>query len=113
MPRRIPSELETQFANLWVVLYPDIDLHSEHQFLKDRKFSLDFAHLDAQVAIEIQGGIYQANRGHNSISGIKRDCEKYSLAASNGWLVFLLTDDMISEFWLHLIADTIKSRSLC
>ncbi len=107
---RIPSYLELQFGNLWVELYPDIDLYSEYQFDPKRRYRFDFAHLDAKVAIEVQGGIYQPNLGHSSIAGIKRDCEKFSLAASQGWLVFPLTDNMIDDSWLALIASTIETR---
>lgn len=108
---RTPTELEIQFANLWDSLYPNIDLYTEYRFDTKRKYLFDFANLDAKVAIEIQGGIYQPNQGHNSIAGIKRDCKKFCLAASQGWLVFPLTEDMITEEWLDVIARVINNRT--
>ena len=69
------SELEREFATLWVELYPTIDLHHEHQFIPPRRFRFDFAHLPTRTAIELQGGIW-VKSGHNTGTGLLRDYEK-------------------------------------
>ena len=105
----MPSHLEQQFAELWVEVYPAIDLYSEYRFCPPRKYRFDFAHLQARVAIEIDGGHWTGGR-HNTGSGFQKDCEKFNLAASRGWLVFRLTGEMITAKWLGIIAQTIAAR---
>jgi hypothetical protein len=101
------SHLEQQFADLWLSLYPDIDLHSEYRFSPPRRFRFDFAHLPSRTAIELQGGIWSARSGHNTGTGLLRDYEKLNLAASQGWKVFMLAGEMITDQWLGAIASTI------
>ena len=103
------SDLEYLFSQLWLEKYPHIDLHSEYEFAKEigRKYRFDFAHVQTKIAVEINGGIYQRNSGHSSLNGLKRDYEKNSLAASLGWRVFTLSSEMITDYWLDLIAKAI------
>lgn len=106
------SYLENQFASLWESYFPRIKLIKEYQFYPSRRYRWDFAAIESKVAIDIQGGIWSKSRmGDNSGSGINKDCEKFCLAASTGWLVFPLTDKMIELQWLEAIAHTIKSRA--
>lgn len=58
----------------------------EYRFHPDRKFQFDFAWPDHKVALEVEGGIW-VRGAHGRGTGIKRDIEKYNLAASNGWFV--------------------------
>lgn len=106
------SHLEFEFGQLWVARFPEIDLHSEYSFCPGRRFRFDFAELQTKVAIEIQGGIFSKERsGHTSGAGVQRDCEKFSLAASLGWLLFPLSESMMRDAeWLDLIATTIQAR---
>jgi very-short-patch-repair endonuclease len=106
------SHLEQQFAALWLSLYPTIDLHSEHQFSCTRRYRFDFCHVPSKVAIEIQGGIWQPRSAHNSGRGLTRDFEKLNLATSEGWRVFLLSGDMITDERLHAIASAIQPPKL-
>ena len=103
------SHLEHQFAQLWLYYFPEVDLYSEYKFSKKRKFRADFAHPQAKVIIEIQGGIWQKS-GHSSGKGITRDAEKLNLATAEGWAVFFLPESLIAEEQLQAIAQTIKSR---
>lgn len=58
----------------------------ERLVVPDRKYRFDFAWPEANLAVEVEGGVF--TRGaHGSISGILRDIEKYNLAAVNGWRV--------------------------
>lgn len=107
------SQLELQFIDLWTYKYPDIDLHEEYHFAKElkRKFRLDFAHPETKIGIEINGGIYQRNSGHSSITGLERDYEKINIATILGWRLFILSGDMINEKWIDQIAKTIKQSN--
>lgn len=105
------SELEQRFIDIWEISFPMVELHREYPFAKSlkRKYRADFANIESKVIIEIQGGIY-GKGGHSSISGIKRDCEKFFCAAQLGWYVFPLYADMIEFSNLKIIADVIVAR---
>lgn len=66
----------------------------EWKFHPDRKWRFDFAwpFTPQGVALEVEGGIY-IRKGHATISGIKRDMEKYNAAACLGWRVLRVTPD--------------------
>ena len=59
------SNLERQFADLWLALYPTIDLYSEYRFSPPRRYRWDFCHPESKVAIEIQGGVWMRKSGHS------------------------------------------------
>lgn len=103
------SDLEARFAQLWVALFPTVDLYTEYQFSK-RKFRFDFCCPASKVAIEIQGGTWSTG-GHSTGKGIASDYEKINLAQYLGWQVFLLTSDTYQdEAVLTQIANTIQQR---
>ena len=66
----------------------------EHVFCPERKFRFDFAWTILRVALEVEGGIF-IRGAHGSIGGIKRDMEKYNLAASLGWRVLRVTPQQV------------------
>src|SRR5690242_9976865 len=79
----------------------------EYKAIKGRDFRFDFRCVntfdDANkrfipqvVLVEIQGGIWKKG-GHSSGTGITRDCEKYSLAAANGWRIILATPAQVKS----------------
>lgn len=106
------SDREQEFALKWAQLYPEIDLHTEYQYHPDRKFRLDFVHLESKTGIEIQGGTHMGKSGHNTGAGLKRDAEKAQYAASIGWVVLPVTSDTIKDDEvIHRIAETIKLRN--
>lgn len=79
---------------------------AEYQGIPGRKFRFDFAWPEQRVAFEAEGGAWDKGpSGHTSGVHFRKDCEKYSLAAANGWLVIRATTDQIhsGEFipWLR------------
>ncbi len=106
------SHLEQKFADLWLSLYPAIDLHSEYRFSPPRRYRWDFCHPSSKVAIEIQGGVWMGKSGHSGGSGLLKDYQKLCLAASQGWRVFLLADSMITDEYLGSIATAISTSEL-
>jgi len=103
------SELEKRFEDLWLEIYPDIDLEAEFKLIPKRKYRFDFVNQEAKVAIEINGQIWVMG-GHNSGKGLLRDYEKNNLAIAQGYVVFMLSSEMITEEWIRLIGETIKKR---
>ena len=106
------SHLEQQFADLWLSLYPTIDLHSEYRFSPPRRYRWDFCHPESKVAIEIQGGVWMGKSGHSGGTGVLKDYEKLCLAAALGWRVFLLAESMINDEYLETIARAIEPPEL-
>lgn len=105
----IKSKLEIEFEELWLKLYPDIDLVNEFKAIPKRRFKSDYAHIKSKVLIEINGGTWVKN-GHSSGKGIERDYIKNNLCLYNGYITFQLSKQMIDEEWLKLIAETIRVR---
>ena len=105
------SSLEFKFDILWDELYPDIDLETEVKLLPHRRFKFDYANIPAKVAIEINGQIWHQG-GHSTGKSLIRDYEKLNLAQQYGYCVFQLSSEMITESWLCVIAETIRSRIL-
>jgi very-short-patch-repair endonuclease len=125
------SHLEEAFANQWLVSFPGLPFQREfvlpvwdawatyqkQEQLRSRKptaFRADFAWPDAQVAVEINGGIWRPG-GHSTGRGITRDITKTTLAQLSGWVLIPLSEAHIFDgipFWLQLIADLITHRQL-
>lgn len=104
------SNLEQKFADLWVAMYPDIDLHSEYKFCDTRRYRIDFCHIPSRVGIEINGATW-VKGGHSSGTGLQRDYEKQLLAASLGWVILPLTaNDVENPAVLKLVKQTIDLR---
>jgi hypothetical protein len=68
----------------------------EHRFWQGRRFRFDYAWVDKKIALEVEGGLYGNGKncprckrpsamGHTSVTGIRRDMEKYNEAAALGW----------------------------
>ena len=68
----------------------------EYKFSKDRKFRFDAAFIQQKIAFEYEG-IYSKTSLHTTLSGFSKDCEKYNLAALNGWRVFRFTARNIKD----------------
>jgi hypothetical protein len=95
------SELECTFANLWTIYYPQIDLYSEWRFAPPRRFRFDFAHLESKVAIELQGGIFNANTRHINGAALLKEHEKLNLAALLGWRLFYVSTRTVNDLSLY------------
>lgn len=68
----------------------------EYKFLDSRRFRFDLAWPALKVAFEREGGTWGKGR-HTSGKGYRNDCDKYSLAAIEGWAVIRATVDMIRD----------------
>jgi len=93
------TELEKKFLGNFKLFggnrYP-IPLHDQ-LFHDTRKWRLDYVWPDSMIAVEVQGGQWMPKGGHNSGSGLQRDCEKYNEAQLKGWKVFLFSTSMLDE----------------
>lgn len=91
------SNLEDQFefqlkaAGLSVIGYK-----REYMFARPRRYRADFAFPHLQVMVEIEGGSWTGGR-HVRGSGFQKDCEKYNLAASLGWIVIRGDSAMVTD----------------
>ena len=63
-------------------------------FHPSRKWRFDYAIPAAQVAIEVEGGIYTNGR-HIRGKGFEADMEKYNTAESMGWHVLRITPEWL------------------
>lgn len=68
----------------------------EYKFLKTRRFRFDFAWPSLGFACEVDGNIYHKSR-HTSGSGYTKDCEKFALAAIEGYKVIRVTSGQINK----------------
>lgn len=66
-------------------------LHPDKPPRTKGNFQFDYALPDQMIAIEVEGGIFQAKGGHSSIKGIHRDITKYNAATVKGWRVLRIT----------------------
>ena len=72
------------------------DPEEEYKFLEGRRFRFDFAWPLTNIAVEIEGGTYVKGR-HVTGAGFSKDCEKYNLAARDGWCVYRFTTQMVKS----------------
>lgn len=110
------SGLEAEFLYAWEALgLPELKV--EHGFHDVRGWRFDFAHLDAKVAIELEGIFFRGSDGesgvksrHQTGAGYSGDCEKYNEATALGWAVFRFTQPMIQPDQLEMVAEFIERR---
>lgn len=70
-----------------------LEMQTEHKFHPERDWRLDYAFEAVKIAVEYEG-IFKKDKsttGHNSISGVMRDIEKYNQAQLLGWKVIRVT----------------------
>ena len=73
-------------------------VEAQYQFAKPmgRKFSADFAFVEYQLLIEIQGGVWMQGGGaHSRPANIDRDIEKQQHAALLGFLILPFTPQQV------------------
>ncbi len=95
--------------------YPEPEC--ELRFHPSRKFAFDLAFVSDRLAVEFEGGTFGKGKpcpvckrrptaGHGSIDRMKRDHEKYSLAACLGWRVIHCRPEQVESGelfgWLDL-----------
>jgi hypothetical protein len=106
---------EASFLLMWAARHPEYSLSYNRDDLilpfvySGRNFRADFVHLDAQVCIEIQGGIY-SNGKHGRASGIITDMQKIAIASINNWALIQVPAFAKDPFWFDAIAETITNR---
>lgn len=92
----------------------------EHEFHPDRRWRFDLAWPFAMLALEIEGGIYggrdpatgrRFKGAHGSISGIKRDIQKYNAGVVLGWAILrVLPDELYTQGTVDMVSATLKRR---
>jgi hypothetical protein len=103
------KSLEDRFYRTWQEL-DGPELTREHVFSQERLWRFDFVHLEKKIAFEIQGGMYTANSGHRSFSGVQRDYEKGNAAVHLGWKVFQVTSPMMKDqAYMQALVDFVES----
>ena len=105
------SYLEDSFA-AWLRQFPEIPTPElEYRFAPPRRWRFDFAWVDQQVAVEIEGGLYQGGR-HQTLKGFLADAEKYMAAQVAGWQVLRIPGPWIAEgettIWREDVMDAVK-----
>jgi very-short-patch-repair endonuclease len=86
---------------------PGWDLAREYRFHPTRMWRFDFAFPSVKLAVEIDG------RGrHQSIKGVRDDCEKLNEAIRLGWRVmrFPATDKKRAFQWARLVKEVLCSK---
>lgn len=93
---------------------------TEFRFHHKRKWRFDYAWQSHKIAVEVEGGVFgrgktcpvckQAKRlGHSSVTGIKRDIEKYNNAMLLGWRVYrVLPEALCSMKTLAVLKQLLK-----
>jgi len=99
------NPLVAEFESLWAWLGGP-DLRKEFRFDEQRRWRFDYVHLQSNVAIELEGGIWSNGR-HVRGQGFINDCEKYNRAIVLGYVVFRLPADLINEENVQPIIDMI------
>jgi len=79
-----------------------ITYEREYKPIAGRRFAYDFyisrKHFDdAELLIELQGGVWMAKGAHNTGKAITRDCYKLNLAVLQGYHVMHFTTDMVED----------------
>lgn len=75
----------------------------EYKFHATRLWRFDFCWPDQMVACEYQGINWKPkkgqdnNSGHQSIDGLRNDCEKFTEASLSGWRLILITAETVNS----------------
>lgn len=68
----------------------------EHKFHDTRRWRFDLAFMDAKLAVEVEGGIWNYGR-HNRASTFIKDMEKYNNACLLGWNLLRFSTEMVKN----------------
>lgn len=106
------NEMEMEFYAKWRRLGGP-ELVSQHKPFSNRRYAIDFAHLETKVAIELEGGIWLKTddgrgKGHANPKRFISDCEKYNRLTADGWHVFRLATGMTTPKNMQPIIDFIE-----
>jgi very-short-patch-repair endonuclease len=70
---------------------------TEHRFHPLRQWKFDLAFVDAQLAVEVDGGGFVEGR-HTRGRGLEKDAEKFAEAAILGWTVLRVTPRQVRHW---------------
>lgn len=73
-----------------------ISYQNEFKFCPNRRWRSDFRILGKNILVEVEGGTWSGGR-HTRGKGYADDCEKYSWAAANGWIVLRFTTQQVNS----------------
>lgn len=68
----------------------------EHRFWPGRRHRFDFAWIQHNLAVEVEGGTWNGGR-HVTGKGFESDVIKYNEAAIRGWVVLRFTAAMVHD----------------
>lgn len=108
---RSRSQAERNFELAWKMSpLPGAELVREHVFHPTRKWRFDFAFPAAKLAVEIDGrarGNPDSPGRHQTVDGVRKDCEKHNAAVALGWRVlrFPATDKAQAMKWVRLVKE--------
>lgn len=83
---------------------PGWDLVREHRFHPERRWRFDLAFPSQRLGVEVDG------RGrHQTVAGVRNDCEKLNEAVRLGWRVlrFPASDKARARQWADLIREVL------
>ena len=72
------------------------EIKSEHPFSPGRKWRIDFAIVDMEIGIEIEGGVW-TNGAHTRGKGFIEDMQKYNAAVTLGWVILRFTPQDLNK----------------
>ena len=102
------ARLVAEFEQVWRGLEGP-ELVAEYRFHAARQWHADFAHIEARVIIELDGGVWSGGR-HTRGQGFINDCAKLNAATALGWSVFRLATGMASVDNVQPIINHINKR---
>ena len=73
-----------------------IAYQTEFKFCQHRRWKSDFRILGTSILVEVEGGTWSGGR-HTRGKGYEQDCEKYSWASANGWVVLRYTTQQVNS----------------
>jgi very-short-patch-repair endonuclease len=103
------SVAETWFATTWEKHCAHLEApEREYVFHDTREWRLDFAWPSIKLAVEIDGRGSAGKMGrHQSVDGVRKDCEKHNELVRLGWRVlrFPATDKAEVEQWVEYVVE--------
>lgn len=90
------SSLELAMLQQLMAMRLHDGMTQEHRFHETRKWRLDFAWPDEQLALEVEGGVYSGGR-HTRGYGFEQDATKYAEALLAGWRVLRATGAQVKS----------------
>lgn len=101
------SVAESAFLTAWKAVEPNgADTTREHRFHPTRRWRFDFAWPSQKLGVEIDG------RGrHQTVAGVRADCEKMNEAIRLGWRVlrFPACDLKKADDWAATVIDVLTA----